>query len=233
MHSATSRFNSIPPVTKNILILNVILWLAAMTLPRFTGINLAEWLGLHYWQAESFNPAQFISYMFMHFTGSITHIFFNMFALYMFGSVLEYRWGSKRFLSYYLITGIGAGIVQQIVWTIDIMPMLKEINAMNYSGIMRDGIIYSVQEYLNMPITRGASGAVFGLLLAFGMLYPDQPLYLMFIPIPIKAKYFVIGYAVIELLLGMGNFSFDNIAHFAHLGGMIFGYFLIIYWKKR
>ena len=258
-----SLLHSIPPATKNIIIVNVILWLMSVTLPRFTGIRLEEYLGLHYWQASGFNPVQFISYMFMHATfdekGQIVfaHLFFNMFGVFMFGRVLEYTWGAKRFLIYYMVTGIGAGIVQQLAWTVEYTSL---INAMNqgiaensgqallpfesilqrlftFSGDLQSLGAIDISQikslFVNHLLTVGASGSVFALLLAFGMLFPNQPLYLFFIPVPIKAKYFVIGYAVIELVLGVGNFSFDNIAHFAHLGGMIFGYFLIVYWRKH
>lgn len=240
-----SLFGSLPPITKNLIIINALFWLAAISLPRLVSIHLENYLGLHYWQADGFNPVQFVTYMFMHSTHSFGHLFFNMFGVFMFGRILEYTWGSKRFLTYYMVTGIGAAIIQQITWTIDIYPFIKEINTLVVSGVeggvnVGDRIIHSTAELLqwketilNRFITVGASGSVFGLLLAFGMLFPNQPLYLMFIPVPIKAKYFVIGYAVIELVLGVGNFSFDNIAHFAHLGGMIFGYFLIIYWRKN
>ncbi len=234
----SSFLENIPPVVKNLLIINVLFYLASITLPKMLGIDISYWLGLHYWQASDFYPFQLISYMFMH--GSFTHLFFNMFGLYMFGAVLEYTWNSKRFLIYYMVTGIGAGIIQEITWTIDFYPLYREIANFPVSelrqGVNIGGpIIYSTNDLFvlfNRFLTVGASGSIFGLLLAFGMMFPNQPLYLMFIPIPIKAKYFVIGYAVIELFLGVGNFQFDNIAHFAHLGGMLFGYFLIRKWKR-
>ncbi|MDR1120001.1 MAG: rhomboid family intramembrane serine protease [Dysgonamonadaceae bacterium] len=197
----------IPPVTKNILIINLILWLASTILLR-TGISLDYILGLHYVESGTFKFYQPITYLFMH--GSFSHIFFNMFAVFMFGRVLEETWGSKQFLIYYLITGIGAAVIQECVWFFTLPPL-----------------------YYDFALTIGASGAVFGILLAFGMMFPNIPLYLMFIPIPIKAKYFVTGYGLIELFLGIASFSGDNVAHFAHLGGMLFGYFLIIYWKKK
>ncbi len=239
----SSFLDSIPPVVKNLIIINLLIWLASITLPKMAGVDINYWLGLHYWEASDFYPFQLISYMFLH--GSFEHIFFNMFGLFMFGRILEYAWGSKRFLIYYMVTGIGAGIVQEITWTIDLHSVSKEIAELAASGLQQgvnvgDRIIYSVDELFkwkrevlfNKFLTVGASGSIFGLLLAFGMLFPNQPIYIMFIPIPIKAKYFVIGYAIIELFLGVGNFQFDNVAHFAHLGGMIFGYFLIKKWKR-
>ncbi|GHT02881.1 rhomboid family intramembrane serine protease [Bacteroidia bacterium] len=203
-----SLMNVMPPVTKNILLINGIIWIAGFVFQRF-GINLSEILGLHYAQAHAFNVYQLVTYMFTH--EEFMHLFFNMFALWMFGSTVENAWGSKKFLIYYMVCGIGAGLTQELVaWS-----------------LIGDNPLY----HDLYPVTIGASGAVFGLLLAFGMLYPNAPLYLMFIPIPIKAKYFVIGYGVIELFFGMQNSQTDNVAHFAHLGGMLFGLLLILYWR--
>lgn len=236
----SSFLDSIPPVVKNLIIINILFWLASITLPRLIGVDVSYWLGLHYWQASDFHLFQFVTYMFLHSLFSPGHLFFNMFGLFMFGRVLEYTWGSKQFLIYYMVTGIGAGIVQQIAWSIDLYPIYREVANLAVSELQRGvnvggHIIYSTNDLFtlfNRFLTVGASGSIFGLLLAFGMLFPNQPLYLMFIPVPIKAKYFVIGYAVIELFMGVGNFQFDNIAHFAHLGGMLFGYFLIRKWRR-
>lgn len=199
-----------PPVTMSLICVNgvmlIVLWLC-----QRVGIDLNFFLGLHYWQAESFKIYQFVSYMFMH--GGFIHFFFNMFALWMFGSTIERTWGAKRYLIYYFVCGLGAALVQEIVWGIGRSPV-----ALMYYG-----------DYL---ITVGASGAIFGILLAFGMLYPNAPLYIMFIPIPIKAKWMVIGYGIMELFAGVSQTG-DNVAHFAHLGGMIFGFLLIMYWRKR
>lgn len=220
MQSFKSGFlSSIPPVTKNLIIINILFWLATLVLPRIN-IDLVSLLGLHYFQASHFNLIQLVSYMFIHDPYSFTHVFFNMFSVYMFGRVLEQVWGSKRFLIYYIVTGIGAAIVQEIVWYFQFHEAIQAIP------------VEIRPEILNKLITIGASGAVFGILLAFGMLFPNVPLFMLFIPIPIKAKYFVIFYGILELFLGVGNFSGDNVAHFAHLGGMIFGYFLIKFWKK-
>lgn len=192
-------------------------------------------------------PHQLITYMFMHsYAGlSLGHIFFNMFALFMFGVMLERVWGSKRFLQYYLITGIGAGLIQMLVYYIRISAVQKGLDQATLDEIYKEGwsILQQGKNYsnpilsqLNLMIntsTIGASGAVFGILLAFGMLFPNTQLMLLFPPIPIKAKYFVIGYGVIELFAGVANRSGDNVAHFAHLGGMLFGFFLIRYWNKN
>lgn len=231
MNQQSSGFwDSIPPVTQNIIIINVLLWLATLVFAR-TGVDLVSILGLHFPGAKDFYAFQLITYMFMHDTHSIAHLFFNMFAVYMFGRILERVWGPKRFLLFYMVTGIGAGLVQEAVWAYSLRDVLTLAadTQINIGG----GQILSRPELLNYFVTIGASGAVFGILLAFGMLFPDVPLYLMFIPIPIKAKYFVIFYGLAELFLGVANFGGDNVAHFAHLGGMLFGFFLIKYWKKK
>lgn len=237
---------NITPIVKNLIIINVLCWLATLVLPK-VGIDLIDLLGLHYWKGTDFQLWQMVTYMFLHSVGSVSHLFFNMFALFMFGQSLEHVLGQKRFLIYYMVTGIGAAIIQEITWSIELQKVAEEISAIAATGIPSGvkvtdtHIIYSIDELFkwlnevlyNQYITVGASGAVYGLLLAFGMIFPNQPMYILFVPFPIKAKYIVIGYGVLELLMGFGNFSFDNIAHFAHLGGMIFGFFLLLYWRKK
>jgi len=255
----SSFLSSIPVVVKNLLMLNLFIWLADLLLPQIVSdflpnFDLSDYLGLHYWASDRFNALQLLSYMFMH--ASFEHLFFNMFAVYMFGTTLENQWGGVRFLFYYLLTGVGAGIVQEIMWTIEYHSLLSALDEaismgsgvvlLPYEGELSKMLSFSDLRYfdapallhmkellLNAPVTVGASGSVFGLLLAFGWLYPQAELMLLFLPIPIKARLFVALYAVAELFLGVANFSGDNVAHFAHLGGMIFGYFLILYWKKR
>jgi membrane associated rhomboid family serine protease len=257
-----SFLSSIPPIVKNLIAINVILWLASVVAPGFlsrfgANADLNNILGMHYWQSSKFNPVQLITYMFMH--GGLGHIFFNMFALYMFGGVLENFWGPKRFLFYYLVTGVGAGIVQQLFWTIDFNNIISALNESissnsgsvllshqdvldtlghyfrfeNVGLISTPEIIEMKKVFLNLPVTVGASGAVFGLLLAFGWLFPEQRLFVFPIPVPIKARIFVIIYGVVELSMGVAQFSGDSIAHFAHLGGMLFGAILILYWKRK
>ncbi|MCD7711256.1 MAG: rhomboid family intramembrane serine protease, partial [Firmicutes bacterium] len=149
---------------------------------------------------------------------------------YMFGRVLENVWGAKRFLIFYMITGIGAGLIQELVWFWDLRDVIFSGQDMiNLNGVQ----LLSKSQFLNLFITIGASGAVFGILLAFGMFFPNVPLYIMFLPIPIKAKYFVVFYGLAELFLGVADFGGDSVAHFAHLGGMLFGYIMIRYWKKK
>ena len=234
--------NSIPTVTKNLLIINVLAFFGMIVAEKYD-IDLNYWLGLHFVLSEDFNAAQLITYMFMH--GGWTHIFFNMFAVWMFGSVLEQVWGPKRFLFYYLVCGIGAGLVQELVTGIRYYDMLPSVPpemvdlAMREGGsVIKDGMNYShpVLGAFNALLngtTVGASGAVYAILLAFGMLFPNQQMFIMFLPIPIKAKYIVIGYALIELYSGFINSPMDNVAHFAHLGGMVFGFILIMYWRRR
>ncbi len=232
-------FNSIPVVVKNLIIVNVLVLLATYSL-RQAGINLYDYLGLYFPLSEKFRLHQIFTHMFMH--GDITHLFFNMFALYMFGRVLESVWGPKRFLLFYLVTGVGAAVIHSAVNFIEYYSVTSKLSADEIAyvkeigyGIWAEGKNFT-DEYtsklnliLNTP-TVGASGAVFGILLGFGMLFPNTQLMLLFPPIPIKAKYFVIGYGVIELFLGIRGGG--NVAHFAHLGGMIFGYFMIKYWNK-
>ena len=231
------------PVTKNLIIINFIVWLAMLVLPSRIGVNVEDFGGLHYFGASDFNPAQLLTYMFMHSTQSFAHILFNMFALFMFGWTLERVLGSKRFLFYYISCGIGAAILQELTWALTWENTFVPIIA-NLNGISFDTARAAIQEamsngedlpFLNALVTIGASGAVYGILLAFGMLFPNRPLYIMFIPIPIKAKWMVIGYGALELLVGMAEFwgRPDGVAHFAHLGGMIFGFFIIWYWKKK
>ena len=255
----SSFLSNIPPIVKNLIIINVILLLATNLTPGLflrlgSDSNLSDILGMHYWQSSKFNPIQLLTYMFMH--GGLFHIFFNMFALYMFGGVLESYWGPKRFLFYYLITGIGAGIVQQIFWTFEFQPIISTLNEAissnsannllnhqaalahyfrleNIESMTIPEVIEMKKAFLNLPVTVGASGAVFGLLLAFGWLFPEQRLFVFPIPVPIKARIFVIIYGFAELTLGVAQFSGDSVAHFAHLGGMLFGIILILYWKKR
>ncbi|HOX77751.1 MAG TPA: rhomboid family intramembrane serine protease [Bacteroidales bacterium] len=271
-------FTLLPPVVKNLLIINGIMFLAQFVAEKSFGIRLEEHLGLRYPGASEFRPWQLISYMFLH--GNFWHLFFNMFALWMFGNALENIWGPKRFLIYYFITGIGAALIHYLVfYFFDLSPVLSDINAImaaptyqavsdfisgdpelfqiylkeiysdpqKFFGAMEilrtspdnKQAIYIVKNllvdyrefYMNLPNVIGASGAVFGILLAFGMLFPNTLIYIYFF-FPLKAKYFVIAYGLIELFYGFTG-SGSNVAHFAHLGGMIFGFFLILYWKKK
>ena len=215
-NSRNSFAGVLPTVTKNIIIINGIIWLAQFVLLRRADIDLSQQFGLHFIKSGQFKIYQLVTYMFLHDPYSISHVFFNMFAVFMFGRTLEQIWGSKRFLSYYLVTGIGAGLIQMLVLFLRVQSVLPvEMYSMVNS------------------VTVGASGAVFGILLAFGMLFPNSQLFIIPFPFPIKAKWFVIGYGLLELLFGVANRTGDNVAHFAHLGGMLFGIFMILYWKKK
>ena len=216
-------FSFLPVVVKNLLIINAIMFLADVVLARF-GIDLSNILGLHFFMASDFHVHQLFTYMFMH--GNFSHLFFNMFALWMFGNTLENIWGPKRFLLFYILCGIGAGLIQEGVQYIVYARELAQ-----YQNVNMGGTIIPMGQYLNYLTTVGASGAIYGLLLAFGMMFPNSMIYLYFF-MPIKAKWFVIGYAVIELLNGLGA-SGDPVAHFAHLGGMLVGLIIILIWKKK
>lgn len=203
---------NLPTITRYLLIANFIIFFLAGILERTFGIDLNTIGGLHYYSAHSFHWWQPFTYMFLH--ADMSHILFNMLAVWMFGATLENAWGSRRYLIYYLVCGVGAAIIQECVWSL--MPF------------------HPLQlEFLN---TIGASGAVFGILFAFGWLFPDTPMFILFIPIPIRARTIVIIYAIMELFAGMGNMMgthIDNVAHFAHLGGMLFGWLLLLYWRHN
>ena len=217
--------NKLPEVTKNLLAINVLMFLATIVMEK-QGISLVNILGLHFFKASDFAPYQFVTYMFMH--GGFSHLFFNMFALYMFGSVLERVWGAKRFLIYYFVAGIGAGLLQEVVQYANFVH--EGLAA--YDGVSTKTGVIPMGQFLNLWTTVGASGAIYAILLGFGMSFPNDKMFVFPLPFPIKAKFFVIGYAVIELLLGISNAQ-DGIAHFAHLGGMLFGLAMILYWRKK
>lgn len=242
-----SFFSRIPPVTKNLIIINFLVWFAMMILPSRLGINFETFAGLHYFKAADFNPVQLLTYMFMHSTSSFAHIFFNMFMLLMFGVTLERTLGAPRFLFYYISCGVGAALIQEATWALTwettLTKMIAMQNHLDYPEA-RQAIMEAmmtpqgeaiIKSYLNIFVTIGASGAVYGVLLAFGMLFPNAPMYFFFIPVPIKAKWMVLGMGAIELLIGLSESvgRSDGVAHFAHLGGMIFGFFIILYWKKK
>lgn len=228
-------FKSMPPVTKNLIIINVLIWAVSALIPQI-GANMSKYCALHFYEANDFNVAQLVTYMFMH--GGFPHLFFNMFTLFMFGIALEYTMGSKRFLIFYMACGIGAGLIQEGVWALSLNNIIiGHLADMNHTTVDQISQWVAANPHvlqMNYDVfsTVGASGAIYGILLAFAMLYPNRPLYFMFIPVPVKAKYMMLVWGGLELLLGLSGAS-DEIAHFAHLGGMIFGLMLIIYWKKK
>lgn len=234
-----SGFSILPPVVKNLLIINGLFFLATVTLSQ---IDLIEILGLYPFESKLFKPYQLITHFFMH--GGFLHIFSNMFALWMFGNSLENYWGGKRFLTYYLFTGLGAAALHLGIIEFQIHSLISAMDPEDVDTVLREGrnVLRNYQNYVSPDMaqlnillntaTVGASGAVFGVLLAFGMMFPNTVIYLYF-ALPIKAKYFVMLYGALELYAGIQNNPGDNVAHFAHLGGMIFGYFLLRYWSKN
>jgi len=234
-------FMALPPVVKNIILINVLMLIANWAAKGVFGTDLTTILGLYFPKSEQFMPLQILTHMFMH--ADFWHLFFNMFALYMFGGILENVWGPKRFFIYYMVCGLGAAFVHETVIMLQYNKIMNTITPDQLQLVLNDGAAYlnerkvftveimkDLQMILNVP-TVGASGAVFGILLAFGVLFPNTQLMLLIPPIPIKAKYFVIGYGAIELWLAVTQPG-SNIAHAAHLGGMLFGYILIRYWRK-
>lgn len=234
------RFSLMPTVVKNLLIINGLVFLGMVSIRSTFGVDITQWMGLYFPASESFNPLQLISHMFMH--GNFRHILSNMIMLWFLGSAMENHWGSQRFLIYYILTGLGASALQIGVNGYEYYTILTQVSADNAQLVLSEGAELIQRNYnysnpsmgalnrlLNTPMV-GASGAVFGVLLAFGMTFPNQVIYLNFF-FPIKAKYFVIGYGLFELYNGF-SVSNSGVAHFAHLGGMLFGYILIRRWKK-
>jgi membrane associated rhomboid family serine protease len=221
-----TRFEILPPVIKNLIIINVLVFIVQRTFSHGTDnvTDVENLFALHAWQSPLFKPWQFITYLFLH--GSIMHILFNMYALWMFGSILENLWGAKKFLIFYFVCGFGAALCHMTVLYFEMRPALE-----NFYSLPDE----SKQQLVNALYepTLGASGAIFGCLAAFGYLFPNNVLYLMFIPVPIKAKWAIIGYIVIELYLALQNSAGDNVAHVAHLGGAIFGLILVYFWNKN
>ncbi len=217
--------NNIPSITKNLLIINVLAFFATWVFEK-QGLDLTATFGLHFFMAKDFSFYQLVTYLFMH--GSFMHLFFNMFAVWMFGTVMERVWGPKRFLIYYLVCGIGAGIIQEGVQYIN----YANENLAAYDFVMTSSGRITTEAYLNLWTTVGASGAVYAILLAFGMTFPNERMFIIPFPFPIKAKWLIGGYIVIEVWSAL-NTPGDGIAHMAHLGGMLFGFLLIRYWRNH
>jgi len=271
------RFQVLPVVVKNLIIINIIVFLFQNVLER-SGIQLDDYLGLHYWKSHYFGVWQLITYMFLH--GSISHIFFNMFALWMFGSILEQVLGAKRFLIFFFVCGIGGALCHMGVLAYEFSTIERAFSVFQHNPTVDQFGQFMAQHVSAHPsralfmlqrawendpsnvqfaseaameihhylyggyttthqfdpgifdtATIGASGAIFGLLFAFGYLFPNSELYIYFL-FPLKAKYFVALYALAELYSGISNSAGDDIAHFAHLGGMLFAFLLLKYWNK-
>jgi membrane associated rhomboid family serine protease len=262
---------SVTPVVRALIITCVALWLLTIGVSEM-GIDLTHLLGLFNFDSPFFRPWQLFTHLFMHDTKEPFHLFFNMLGLWMFGSSLERYWGPKRFLAYFLITGIGAGVVQTTVTNYQLRPMLIEANSYEITptyeafdqfvgqylpgsfdneqvnqflkewyydrdnpGYINDSrqLVSEIASMRQNIVNVGASGGLYGLLLAFGMIFPNVMIMMLIPPIPMKAKYFVIVFGAIELFSGLRNNVDDNVAHFAHLGGMLFGIILILIWKKQ
>jgi len=222
---------NIPIVTKNLLIVNVVAFLITYIMGKDAsgGYVLNDLLGLHFFLASDFQPYQLITYMFMH--GGFEHIIFNMFALWMFGCVVERVWGPKKFLFYYIACGLGAGLFQELAQFGQFYLIASEqFPSMSIGQLWTIG--HNSADVLNGWTTVGASGAIYGILLAFGMIFPEERMFIFPLPVPIKAKYFVIGYAAIELVSAIATTG-DGVAHTAHLGGMLIGFFMIRYWRRQ
>lgn len=219
---------NIPTVTKNLLIINVLAYLVGMVFGIHSG-GFNDLFGLHFFLAPDFGLYQLVTYMFMH--ASLSHLFFNMFALWMFGCIVERTWGARKFLFYYMACGIGAGLLQEMAQFAQFYMLAAEnVHGFSVSQIMT--VAKANVAGINLWTTVGASGAIYGILLAFGMLYPEERMFIFPLPVPIKAKFFVVGYAAIELFMAFST-SGDGVAHLAHLGGMLFGFLLIRYWRRH
>ncbi len=240
MQFNSNQFN-IPEVTKNIIIINVLFFLGTYAARSF-GIDLQDILAMYYFKSSAFQPWQVVSHIFMH--GSLMHLFFNMFGIWMFGSKLEQIWGPKRFLQFYFVSALGAFLLHFGIIHWQIEQLLPSISAQDLKMMTDEGwaLLQSNRNYseptlaalnlnYNVPML-GASGALFGILVGFAMYWPNTELYLMFIPVPIKAKYFVLLYAAYELFSGVSGIQ-PGVAHFAHLGGALFGFLLLKYWNKN
>lgn len=257
MNTSRSPFQNFDTksVVTNLIIINVLIWLGSVLLQSRGGYDLVGHWGLHFWRSEEFNPLQFLAFNFLHDTHGFQHVFFNMFGLWMFGRILEQTWGPKKFLFFYLVAGIGAGVMQELVWEFQLHDFVSLMNASISSGsgsILNGSAImahyYAIVDYssanvvdlmaiksnlLDRFVTIGASGALFGILIAFAWLFPNIKMFLLFIPYPIPSRIFVGIYAVVELFFGVSGFGGGNVAHFAHLGGMIVGAMVLFIWQKR
>lgn len=228
---------SVTNITLHLIIINALM-LGATSVLKNRGIDLNSLLGLHYYASGQFHWWQSVTYMFMH--GNFTHLFNNMFTLYMFGRLMEMVWGERRFIIYYLFTGIGAALIQQLAWRYDMGSLVDEVLAQNpgstftYSELITEGIAISGGGHFSIDqlVTVGASGSVFGILLAFGMMFPDARIFLLIPPMPMKAKWLVILYGFFEFFAGVWGYQ-SGVAHFAHLGGMLFGFILIMFWRRK
>jgi len=244
MRFSASPFTGLPVVVKNLLIINVIVFLVKTTgLGDFMGRDMDSWFGLHFFTSPLFEPWQLVTHMFMH--GGFGHVALNMLGLFMLAPPLEYRWGSKRFLTFYMVTGVGASLFYSGVHAIEYSQLIAVMSPENIAQVMAEGHLAladyqnfvdadmaQLNSLLNIPMV-GASGALYGVLLAFGMMFPNVELIMFPLPIPIKARYFVMLYAAISVYNAIASNPDDNVAHLAHLGGMLVGFILVKVWKHQ
>ena len=245
-----SFFSNIAPAVKNLAIINVLVWLFVLANEKthIIGVDVFNVFSLHYWETDSFKPFQLVSYMFLHDRFSFSHVFFNMFNLLMFGNMMEKHWGTARFLLFYFVCGVGGALAQEALWSymylgkdyMEVLNMFGGVTGEDLSPLakisMPDGSMLTMSEAANWVLSRaclvvGASAGVFGVMIGFAMTFPNLPLYFMFIPVPVKAKYMMGFFALLEVYFAFAGSS-DNVAHLAHLGGIVFGIFLIIMWRK-
>lgn len=222
-------FGAITPVVKNLLIINVLVWFGQITFRQSNFIE--DWFALHDVRSQFFKPHQLITYMFLHSPGGLGHLFFNMLAVYMFGTTLESYWGAKRFLIYYVLCGLGAGLLHLGVTYYEMSSIWNDFRA-QYDPDMQQQILQSGERLVFDVATLGASGAVFGILAAFGYLFPNTMLYIYML-FPVKAKWVVLFYIGLELYLGVQNSPEDSVAHWAHLGGAAVGLLIVMWWNKN
>ena len=226
-----SPFANLTPVVKNLLIINLICFLPFIILRENQyDEKIVANFGLFYFNSPHFRVWQLLTYMFIH--GGWAHILFNMLALFMFGPILEYAIGPKKFFNLYFICGIGAALIQMLAQAVEVHMASGGFTVNDATVFLSQADVNKVAAIYGGPVV-GASGAIFGVVVAFAMLYPDLELMLLFIPVPVKAKYLIPVYIVIELISGFGQFTGDNVAHFAHLGGALLGFLLIKIWRYR
>ncbi len=224
-YDAGNRLAKIQSAVVTIIIINVIVYVIQLL---FKSYNVTEWGALHYFSSAHFYPHQIITSIFMHDSGGFTHILFNMFCLYTFGTMLESVWGAKKFFMFYMICGVGASLIMMFAIPFTAEQFAKSAEAAQYGGYSKE----LVKSYIDQYSALGASGAIMGVEAAFVYLFPNTELYVMFIPIPLKAKYVIPGFMLLDLFGGFYHIQGDNIGHFAHLGGALIGFLLVLYWNK-
>jgi rhomboid-like protein len=224
-YDSGNRFQKINSAVKVIIIINVIVYVLQLILKSY---NFTQWGSLHYFSSPLFYPHQIITSIFMHDDKGFMHIFFNMFCLYTFGTMLEMVWGAKKFFSFYMICGVGASIIMLLTIPFSAGQFAKSQEAIEFLGDTSSAVDWFKNNYSAL----GASGAIMGVEAAFAYLFPNTELMIMFIPIPVKAKYVIPGFILLDLFGGFYRVQGDNIGHFAHLGGALVGFLLVLYWNK-